>query len=134
VADHEAAALGCFEQFQYCADIGNHGRHCTSWMEQNKIPRSLVRKLETNGEIDSLAELFVGFRVSDYEGLFFGGGLPGNWATFGSIPSVHSVYSYLGLLVQNFDITPLRFASSPEIWPKLDSNTEPAWMRLSFGS
>jgi hypothetical protein len=132
VADYEATGLGFLEQFQYCANIESR-KYCTSWMAQNRFPLEMARRLNSTKDIDSLTDLLIAYRAGKGEGIsgLSAPGFPGHnhgyvFTTNGSPPTIHSVFTYIGVLAEVFRIPPLRYAfNRQEI--KMGNSTE-EWM------
>ena len=114
-ADYEATGIGCVEQFQYCAKMTSLGVYCTPWMEQNKSPKELLQRLNETKRLDDLADLLVVYRAGLSEGIGGYGDLKQGFLAVsnGSPPTLYSVFSYLGNLIENFHAAPLQFAETP---------------------
>jgi len=59
-ADHEATALGCFEQFQYCLPTSGF---CTPWGTRSEQAQTVSKQLIIERDGVSLAELYVLYRM-----------------------------------------------------------------------
>jgi hypothetical protein len=96
-ADHEATALGCIEQFQFCLE-GSVG--CTDWGQRSTPINGLAKLLELSRDDASLFDITTLFK---------------------SLPAMFSVHDYVAVRVDLISMVPL---ITVEVWNRVESSQE----------
>jgi hypothetical protein len=81
--DHEATALGCLEQYQYCVPSASF---CTPWGPLSAHSGAIANHPSIEHDLASLAEIYVLFRL---------------------LPSAFSIFDYLAMRTEWHGMTPL---------------------------